>query len=179
MKKFMIALAAVAMAACSQAAAIKWQVTAIGYNGWNVYVYNGQSADIGTVLSTVLPAAEAPAGWTSKLTTITTGSSPISSRGTLTNQSLGDVDLSATWTAVLFDGEIAAGSKFAVMESYLASDYAYSGPDTPTTMRFASIKTTGTLTTSGGPTPGPIPEPTSGLLLLLGVAGMALRRKQK
>ena len=31
----------------------------------------------------------------------------------------------------------------------------------------------------GGPGPGPVPEPTSGLLLLLGVAGLALRRKQK
>ena len=29
------------------------------------------------------------------------------------------------------------------------------------------------------PTPTPTPEPTSGLLLLLGVAGLALRRKQK
>lgn len=29
------------------------------------------------------------------------------------------------------------------------------------------------------PTPGPIPEPTSGLLMLLGMAGLALRRKQK
>jgi len=27
--------------------------------------------------------------------------------------------------------------------------------------------------------PAPIPEPTSGLLLLLGVAGLALKRKQK
>ena len=36
-------------------------------------------------------------------------------------------------------------------------------------------------TISGGdtPTPTPTPEPTSGLLLLLGVAGLALRRKQK
>ena len=33
-------------------------------------------------------------------------------------------------------------------------------------------------TIGGGAGPSPIPEPTSGLLLLLGVAGLALRRKQ-
>ena len=35
------------------------------------------------------------------------------------------------------------------------------------------------LTVGSGTGPTPIPEPTSGLLMLLGMAGLALRRKQK
>lgn len=172
MKKLMIALAVVAMAAVSQASSIKWQVTAQDYRGWNVYIYNGTSSDIGTILATVLPTDQAPKGWTDNLSQITTGSGPITGRGTLTNQTTDDVDTTATWTAVLLNGAIAEGTQFAVMESYAASDYAYSGSDTPKTMKFGTIQSTGTLTVES------VPEPTSGLLLLLGVAGIALRRRR-
>ena len=173
MQKLMIALAAVAIAACSQAASIKWQVkNASDYKGWNVYVYSGDYTSIGAVLATVLPEAEAPAGWTSQLSQITTGSGAITSRGSLTNQTTHDIDTSKTWTVVLLDGAIAEGTKYVVMESYAAGDYAYAGSDTPTTMSFTTVKSTGTLTVES------VPEPTSGLLLLFGVAGLALRRRR-
>ena len=108
MKKIMIALAVVAMAVVSQAASIKWQVkNASDYKGWNVYVYSGDYTSIGAVLATVLPEAEAPAGWTSNLSQITAGSGTISNRGALTNQTTDDVNESQTWTVVLLNGAIA------------------------------------------------------------------------
>ena len=46
----------------------------------------------------------------------------------------------------------------------------------PSTWAISGIKA---VTPPTPPGPEPIPEPTSGLLMLLGVAGLALRRKQK
>ena len=173
MKKLMIALAAVAIAACSQAASIKWAVNnASDYKGWNVYVYSGNYTSIGTVLATVLPEDQAPKGWTDNLTQITVGSDVVNGRGKLLNQTTHDIDTSKTWTVVLLDGAIAAGTKYAIYESYAAADYAYEGSDTPSTMTFGTVKSTGTLTTEA------VPEPTSGLLLLIGVASPALKRRR-
>jgi len=180
MKKIMIALAAVAMVASAQAANVKWQVDgASDYKGWNVYIYSGTSASIQTILATVIEDSAAPAGWTDNLTYVTAGSGTINNRGKLLNQGTTDVNTEQTWTVVLLNGtSFANGVGYAVSQSYAVSDYAYSGSDTPTTMSFDSF-TAGTLATKTTPPPGPepVPEPTSGLLMLLGVAGLALRRR--
>jgi len=58
----------------------------------------------------------------------------------------------ATWTGM------ASGSSF--------------GPEEPTSIKVSDTGYTGTWTAA------PVPEPTSGLLLLLGMAGLALKRKR-
>jgi len=181
MKKIMIAVAAIAVAVSAQASSVKWQVDgASAYKGWNVYLYSGSSASIQTVLATVIEDSAAPAGWSDKLTLVTGDSSgTINNRGKLLNLTTHDVDTDQTWTVVLLDGTtLANGVGYAVSQSFAVSDYAYSGSDTPTTMSFDSF-TAGTLATKTTPPPGPepVPEPTSGLLMLLGVAGLALRRR--
>ena len=51
--------------------------------------------------------------------------------------------------------------------------------DASTSQDFKGIYESGTTAAAGWYTTAAVPEPTSGLLLLLGVAGLALRRKQK
>ena len=74
-------------------------------------------------------------------------------------------------------------------ENYYAQAYSYTAREATSSYDADSIKlavngsavSSGmTAWSSGGtPDPGPIPEPTSGLLLLVGGAMLALRRKQK
>ena len=93
-----------------------------------------------------------------------------------------------------FDGDIATGSKYAVFDTFNVSDYAYEGAQTPKTMEFKGLKRSGTLAaeTGGGDDPGTggggddpgtgggsdVPEPTSGILLMIGGAALALRRRR-
>jgi len=74
-------------------------------------------------------------------------------------------------------------------DNYMSQAYSYTARDAADSVDMTSIKTSVASTaismtpfsTGSTPTPGPgpIPEPTSGLLLLVGGAMLALRRKQK
>ena len=75
-----------------------------------------------------------------------------------------------TVMAILDRDELAPGAHYAVY--YGLGEYA-SGDTIPVNLQLIE---SGVLMTDGSPTPAP--EPTSGLLLLLGVAGLALKRKR-
>ncbi len=85
---------------------------------------------------------------------------------------------SATLFAVIFDtasGEtIDKAGYYYKTGTVTQNTYDPTGSDPATTASFTSDQMTGAWQPLGN-----IPEPTSGLLLLLGVAGLALRRKQK
>ena len=189
MKKLMIALAAVAMAAGVQAATVSWQCTkntAYKYN--TVYLIDGKNYDA------VLAALDAGG---SSIATTMNGYDLIGGPTQLSNKGVKDgmatlpegvkttdsfyylrVATTASGTPIADDMAYAFSAAY-TYQDFLDSKASVSGADTPVPMVLTSDTVniftgkSGTIGSSGGDTP----EPTSGLLLLLGVAGLALRRK--
>ena len=161
MKKLIIAAAIVCAAAVSQAAAINWA---------GEYLYD----DAGNVLSTD------PGFYLIKLTGTGAGSTAISTGAFEFDDSIPE-DL---WNSVggsyeLVVGKDKDGDTFQLMAtagavtdgSGSALVYTLSGfGDDPKSTSVPKFNVSGAVVSS-------VPEPTSGLLLLLGVAGMALRRR--
>ena len=178
MKKLMIAAAVVALAAVSQAASINWKVTTPGegatYKDYKVYICE----------------ALADGGFKNEAEISSYLLGDVVNTGTIKNNR-GDGSSSGSLTG-LDDGK--AGQ----MQNFYAVIVAADGSGYWTTTGSAEIYTSSTEHTdynaninnvlagaktdwSTGPVPPgpePVPEPTSAMLLLLGVAGLALRRKQ-
>lgn len=177
MKKIMFALVAMAAAVCVQAANVDWQMSATKAEaGWNVFAFvNQTSAELLTLCTS---------GNADDWTKLGTSLGAVGARGTFTSTSYNlKGDGSDVLTFVLVQGDIAEGSAWNIADSItVAADSTYMPPNSGTTtkMTFASAKT-GKFT--AGTTPGPVdpsgvPEPTSGVLLLLGGAALALRRRR-
>lgn len=191
MKKLMIALAAVAFAAVSQAAVVNWQVGFLngpgtGGAGWG-------SDPIGATVTAQLLVSEsvtgdATSGYTlGTLIAFTDGDA----------MGLGDIDGGYGWATTsdsLTDGaiyyaQVILKSGDSTLESQIVQieTAAMTGSADPAfaiASEMANVSalsgqsfdaTYGTFSASGWQS---VPEPTSGLLMLLGVAGLALRRKR-
>lgn len=176
MKKVMFALVAMAVAVCAQAANVDWQITASNNKGWNVYAFVNMS----TAELTAICSSGTAEDWSKLGTSV----GALNARGALPGSSVGLTGKGTDYlTFVLVQGDVAEGSAWDISESItVAAASTYEPPATGTTtkMTFASAKT-GKFT--AGTTPGPVdpsgvPEPTSGVLLLLGGAALALRRRR-
>ena len=179
MKKLMVALAAVAMAAVSQAASIKWQGTMNGVDPTAV-------TDNGNYAASTALAATDLWSYTLKIfsadgqTTIATKSSTSAGPSISVTLNNTNIKLSTDYTY-----EIVISASEAALKSKVSPDYDYSAAALSTTITgsFSTIAQ-GTSPLDASPTSWTvsgitaIPEPTSGLLLLLGVAGLALKRKR-
>ena len=185
MKKLMIALAAVAMAATSQAALYNWKAVA-GYvydagqattkADGTAYLFNAGTVSQQALLTAILGGTDI-----SSLSYVSTGA-----------MSGGRVQPTADFT---YNG-VAGGSTWDAYMAVVKGDAVYisalkTGIVAPadqsataiaissnTTASQAALKTSDTFSGAGWYAATPAPEPTSGLLLLLGVAGLALRRKR-
>ena len=185
MKKLMFMLSAVAMAVGVQAASVNWTCT---------YVQAGNESDtvsgVAYFLTTDMLAysdAQALAGKGADAITTALGSAysfqgsggsfTVKSANAVPNATLGLTDGSSyTGYLMIFDTATVTDSSHFYLTSTKDFD-TMSGADDSTKVswgsQFDNTKTAGAWASAGS-----VPEPTSGLLMLIGMAGLALRRKR-
>jgi len=190
MKKLMIAFAAIAMAVVANAATCNWSGSFVALNtatastSGDITFYLMDSAVVSQskMLQALKTDDKGLSGWEALLTKAEATTTGIAQGSTATRWSLGkfgDYDVGEyKFYTVVIDATKGAGlpeedPKRGKMKEF----YMVTGIVT------ANAPESGALNMSFGTqasnTWTAVPEPTSGLLLLLGVAGLALRRKQK
>lgn len=178
MKKLVIIVAVAVIGLVSNAANCNWSTYAMdeSYNGLDngTYWLISLGADSGAA-----SAFEIMADGTynfGSYAVVDTGTIPAgtygATSGTLTG--LGESDNDSYYALVVWDGK--ADGKYGVAEGVITGIVA-NPPSDATPINFDNSGFGGTMFANTDVVP--IPEPTSGLMLLLGVAGLALRRKQK
>jgi len=180
MKKLMIAVLAVATAVVANAASVNWSMS----NGVLTPSPDGsQSAgrcSYYTMLiftdsqASAVNAAIAKGNFTS-LSTLAVSTSQAAKAGGFTGVVNGLTGSSATLFAVVFDTyssteTIANAGYYYKTGTVTQNTFDPTGSDPATTAVFTATQMTGKWTA--------VPEPTSGLMLLLGMAGLALKRKR-
>lgn len=173
MKKIML-LAVVACATMfANAASFSWKLqTGAGYENMTVYAVADSTAT--TVLAALQGKTEAD--WTAALTGAATATvSGNNARAGAIGES-GNVAVADKLTFVIVDGAVADGSKYWVVNDYsIPAGVTFEPPATGTmvTIKIADLGIAGSGTFTAA-----VPEPTSGLLMLVGLAGLALRRRR-
>ena len=176
MKKLMFMLAAVAMAAAANAAFVDWQFGKdTSLNGWTVYAFD--SANQATILG-ALAAYDADAQTT--INGLVLSSAEVK-KGVAKGAGT-DVGSATSLLLLAVNGALADGVAYKY-DSYDISGSTYAPPDpTPGSVGPTSLSQSGTIAAAGGgggQGGGDGPEPTSGILLLVGAGILGLRRKQK
>lgn len=182
MKKLIIAAAIVCVAAMSQAASVYWG-GAIGTPDGADTLPAGTQAALIFSDSAFSGAATTLAGWSAGAEANNGGS--VVGLYTMTANDSSNWAFSATYSK---DGSVDGYYAVLVLNGTgdMASYYdignisGTTGASSPTDKLINLSWTGGEYLTSGGytVTVGAVPEPTSGLLLLLGMAGLALKRKR-
>lgn len=166
MKKMMIMLAVVGAVFAAKAAFVDWSYTGTDSQvGYNVYVVIGATAATDWANESAVAAAAID---TATVASLGRGKYGIASR------SAGGINKGDSYYLV-----VASGDNYAVSSVYSGGIY---DPSAQESSPGATVQATMSNLSNkfGGDTPvDPTPEPTSGLLLLVGGAMLALRRKQK
>ena len=190
MKKLMIICAAVAMAAVAQAATVNWTVTNVyspsdstakvaagSMSAWLFVTAN--STDVTTIKTTTMAAVQAvlDSGDLTGLSSLAAAHGVNGSAGNIGGSTglTGFSSGSLTAFAVVVDStDLASAENY-----FLVSDGATKSVTfTSATGAKALIWGDQTSYTQGAGKWSAVPEPTSGLLMLLGMAGLALKRKR-
>ncbi len=180
MKKIIIALLAVASVACVQAASMKWSMA----NGVLETSPDGSYREGRTSYYTMLVFADSQAEAVNAaladqdyatLKTLALSTSQAGTGGSFSSTIAGLTGSSATVFGVVFDTfstdeTIEDAGYYYITDSVTQNTYDLSGSDPATTAVFTATQMNGEWAA--------IPEPTSGLLMLVGLAGLALRRRR-
>ena len=191
MKKLCVALSAVALAVASNAATVKWtasgvnemgSTTALAGSGYVAYFVNSDDLARDTMLAanvkegnidlSFLATTSTAAGYSNAFRdNANTGAGTGASQGGTLTTSAGN---SEAWTGylVIVDSTDYKTAKNAYVTAEVTKSTGASGQQA--LLSFNSNAGTQT----AGNWYSAVPEPTSGLLLLLGVAGLALKRKR-
>ena len=179
MKKLMFMLAAVAVAACTQAASVSWTCTNVKDGTGSAISGIAYFVNAATLSQSDLAALSGASAFTTALSGMYSWTPETAGKYTnadgVANATLGLADETANQVyLVVFDtATITDTSKYYTTE--VKSVTTYSGTET------AQIKWGSQSTPSqaaGAWTAVSVPEPTSGLLMLVGLAGLALRRRR-
>ena len=176
MKKLIVMLGAVACAIGVQAVSVSWSMTVTGkgaeWAGNNAFVYAFNGSDYDAVIK--LLTIDGSENMASDLGAYTLGSSAAvrNNRGSAkTSASTGGVTGNEVFWVVFTEGSLDAGKAISWTAATDVSSNTYEPPAAnPGTFVLSSFANSGTIAS--------VPEPTSGLLLLMGIAGLALRRKR-
>ena len=193
MKKLMIAAAIVCAAAFAQAASVQW-------NSGTIYVASDAAGTTGTTAdykATLSTGARPVTAYVYELTLEAYTAALAMDTATLYDTYFGKVDTKVAAKTTVGNGtanplayEVADNSTIYGLVLYVDTNNANlpDGKDAFVKAALASAETATTALQVGNMitanavsttwTAVPVPEPTSGLLLLLGVAGMALRRRR-
>ena len=189
MKKLVIMLGAVACAACVNAASINWTISnvysasdstakasGIGY----LFVTENTSNVSGITLTTLdaVKAAIAAQDWTS-VAALSSASEALNANGGIQTRPTGISSDFASGSvsafAVIFDGtDMASANNYYIVNEGATKSVSFTSSTGAKNLAFGSQATA---TQAAGAWTA-VPEPTSGLLMLLGMAGLALRRRR-
>ena len=191
MKKLMMVVAAIALAASAQAATYDWKwsstlkdPTATAFSG-TVYLFNAQDYSQQTILTAFLanPKSYALSGAIDSYATSngknSTGAEiPEANIGTLRGS--GDDKYVDYFYATTFKS--GDDSYIFLTDTYTVNVQASQITSISTSLSGSTVAPDDTSTIQSGKVwyaaPSAIPEPTTGLLVLLGIAGLALRRRR-
>ena len=171
MKKLIMALAVVATAMMVQASSVSWKVTT-GNGSLTVYGFANQTA--ASILSAC--ASSDSADWTAAFASAVKGTNSGSGTRVAAEGITDGIAANDTLVFVALDGAVAEGTAYTV---YTALNIpAANVYEPPASGSLWQLKTADMTAAGTGVFSESVPEPTSGLLLLLGVAGLALRRRR-
>ncbi len=177
MKKLIMFAVAVALACAGQAASVSWNTTLAGQGaaltGKGAFVLAFAGSDYADIVKLV--TVDGSDTLQSVLAAKAIGSGTFqNNRGTAALPSAVRTDdaPSTMFWMIFSDGSYDGGKAVTWTAATDVSTYQYTPPATGTTLTLnaASFANSGTIAS--------VPEPTSGILLLIGMAGLALRRKR-
>ena len=188
MKKLVIALAAVAFAAVTQAASIDWSV---GKNSWKldsgsyadagytVYLINGATSleTIAAAINSATGAFDADQSWVYGSSVTANAKGTVAELTTTTDKLTRGT--SYDFSVLIIDAGATGGPKYMVSDTFGQKAYKI-GDDEALSISFDTGYFGANALTAASAANGwaAVPEPTSGLLMLLGMAGLALRRRR-
>ena len=178
MKKLIMLLAAGCAVCITQAASVDWSINLgkANYANKQYYVFAGSKSSDVTALLAAYDDKTA-----SSLSSLALASGTLNSKAGKASGNGLDIGSETSLFMVVLNGDLGAGTTY-IADTMDVSGVTYSPPaSSPGTFEAINSNFTGggTITAGSGGGGGDVPEPTSGLLLLVGAGMLALRRKQK